>query len=140
MPEEEKSCYLCRRHLIDVEKEIGQRSELLKIETIYGDVEICELCYEIIITIASKEIKEGIEKEIENIEEIVKGILGEQLMLTGKVLIGEMKVEKKAEPLRIEKMVEEEMSLDEEEGGSQKEGEEKDEEEKDEGEDEDNEK
>ena len=106
-PEDER-CVFCRRTLAEVEKEIEQRSEFVKVDgEIFTDITVCELCHDIIGAIVVKTAQEIISDRFGDMEEAIKQILGRVLVQAGKIMTGELKVEKKSAPIRVEKIADE---------------------------------
>lgn len=96
-------CYVCRRNIAEVEKEIGKKSEFTKFEgDVYGEIDLCEICLDVISTMGRNMADEVVEAKLKDFEPVITEILSKVLMQSGKVLSGELKVEKKPEPIRVE--------------------------------------
>ncbi|MCJ7816411.1 MAG: hypothetical protein MUP55_01010 [Candidatus Aenigmarchaeota archaeon] len=96
-------CYVCRRNIAEVEKEIGKKCEFTKFEgDVYGEIDLCEVCLDVLSTMGRNMADEVVETKLKELEPVITELLSKVLMQSGKVLSGELKVEKKPEPIRVE--------------------------------------
>jgi len=132
-------CWICRRNQGEVEQEIQQKSQFLSIDgDIFSDLQVCEVCNDVLRAVVGGAINDFMSDRFKDIEDLVKQVLGKVLMQSGKIMSGELKVEKKPAPIRVEKVADEEGEISEIAGETTEE-EDDDEEEEEEGEEEDDE-